>query len=54
MAKIKVTVYRTFGSYKKEDMFIYPYSEYEALSIYIKHILINGNFDRITIERKDK
>ena len=54
MAKIKVTVYRTFGSYKKEDKFIYPYSEYEALSIYIKHILINGNFDRITIERVDK
>lgn len=54
MAKIKVTVDRTFGSYKKEDKFIYPYSEYEALSIYIKHILINGNFDRITIEREDK
>lgn len=54
MAKINITVDRTFGSYKKEDKFIYPYSEYEALSIYIKHILINGNFDRITIERVDK
>ena len=54
MAKINITVDRTFGSYKKEDKFIYPYSEYEALSIYIKHILINGSFDRITIERKDK
>lgn len=54
MAKINITVDRTFGSSKKEDKFIYPYSEYEALSIYIKHILIKGNFDRITLERVDK
>lgn len=54
MAKIKVTVDRAFGSYKRGDEFIYPYSEYEALSIFIKHILINGNFDRITIEAVDK
>ena len=54
MAKIKVTVDRTCGSYKKSDEYVYPYSEYCSLCKYIKRIIVNGNFDNIIIERKDK
>ena len=54
MAKIKVTIDRTCGSYKKQDEYVYPYSEYSSLCDYIKHMFCAGNFDRITIERKDK
>lgn len=54
MSKIKVTVDRTCGSYKKSDEYVYPYSEYSSLCNYIKRVFVNGNFDSITIERKDK
>lgn len=54
MEKIKVTVDRTCGSYKKSDEYVYPYSEYSSLCNYIKRVFVNGNFDRITIERKAK
>lgn len=54
MAKIKVTVDRTCGSYKKHDEYVYPYSEYSSLCDYIKRMFCGGSFDRIAIERKDK
>ena len=54
MAKIKVTIDRTCGSYKKQDEYVYPYSEYSSLCDYIKRMFCGGSFDRITIERKDK
>lgn len=54
MPKIKITVDRTCGSYKKSDEYVYPYSEYSSLCEYMKRIFVNGNFDSITIERKGK
>ena len=54
MPKIKITVDRTCGSYKKSDEYVYPYSEYSSLCEYMKRIFVNGNFDTITIERKGK
>ena len=54
MPKIKLTVNRTCGSYKKHDEYIYPYSEYSSLCDYIKRVFVTGNFDTIVIERKDK
>lgn len=54
MAKIKVTVDRTCGSYNKQDVYVYPYSEYSSLCDYIKRVFVNGNFDKLTIEMVDK
>ena len=54
MAKIKVTVDRTCGSYKKSDEYVYPYSEYSSLCNYINHVFVSGNFDKLTIERVNK
>ena len=54
MSKIKVTVGKKYGQYLKYDEYVYPFSEYEAVCGYIKKIMVGGNFDSITIERKDK
>lgn len=54
MAKIKVTIARSYGQYIKYDEYVYPYSEYEAVCNYIKKVMVGGNFHSIEINRKDK
>lgn len=54
MSKIKVTIVKNYGPQVKVVVYVYPYSEYEAVCSYIKKVMQGGSFKSIELERLDK